>query len=132
MLMQIDQIIIRKRLRRDLGDLEQLAESIKKHGLLNPVIVTHDNILLAGERRLEAARLLGWKTIPARVIDRPGRIEEVEIEIDENIHRKPFTADEAGDAIELLDKLRNPGFFRKLLYSMITFFKRIAHLFKRK
>lgn len=131
MQMRIDEIIVSKRLRRDLGDLNELAESIEKHGLLNPVIVNHKKVLLAGERRLESAKLLGWETIPVRVLDNPSRIEELEIEIDENIHRKAFNPDEAGDAFILLDKLRNPGFFRKLLNTISAFFRKISGLFKK-
>ena len=132
MQMRIDEIIVRKRLRRDLGDLNTLAESIEKHGLLNPIIVNQKKVLLAGERRLESAKRLGWETIPVRVLENASRIEEVEIEIDENIHRKPFSMDEAGDAFELLEKLRNPGFFMRMLNALAAFFKKIASFFKKK
>jgi len=131
MQMRIDEIIVRKRLRRDLGELNELVESIEKHGLLNPVIINHKKILLAGERRLESAKLLGWDTIPVRILDNPNRIQELEIEIDENIHRKDFNPDEAADAFILLEKLRNPGFFRKLLDALSAFFKKIAGFFKK-
>ena len=132
MQMRIDEIIVRKRLRRDIGELEELAESIEKHGLLNPIIVNQKKVLLAGERRLESAKLLGWKTIPVRILDNPSRIEELEIEIDENIHRKAFNPDEAVDAFTLLEKLRNPGFFRRMINAISAFFRRIAGLFKKK
>ena len=131
MQMQIDEIIVKKRLRRDLGDLNELAESIEKHGLLNPIIVNNKKVLLAGERRLESAKLLGWKTIPVRILENPSRVEELEIEIDENIHRKSFNPDEAGDAFILLEKLRNPGFLRRLAAAIMSFFRRIASIFKK-
>ena len=126
MQMRIDEIIVRKRIRQDLGDLQDLAESLKKHGLINPVVVTRQKILVAGERRLESARLLGWETIPVRIIDNPDRIEILELEIDENVHRKAFTPDEAGDAFVMLDRLKNPGFFRRILIAIQRFFERIA------
>ncbi len=131
MQMRVDEIIVRKRIRRDLGDLNELSESIEKHGLLNPVIVNNRKVLLAGERRLEAVKLLNWKTIPVRILENPSKLEELEIEIDENLHRKPFNPDEAGDAFRLLEKLKHPGWFRKLLSAVGAFFRRIAAFFKK-
>ena len=132
MQMRINEIIVRKRLRRDLGDLNELAESIEKHGLMNPLIVNHNKVLLAGERRLESVKLLGWETVPVRILDNPTRIEELEIEIDENIQRKQFNPDEAIDAFTKLEKLRNPGFIRRLLNAVSAFFKKVASFFKKK
>jgi hypothetical protein len=60
----IDQIIVGPRFRKDLGDLASLAASIDELGLLQPIVVRPDGILIAGERRLRAAQLLGW-TEPA-------------------------------------------------------------------
>ncbi|MBI9105369.1 MAG: ParB N-terminal domain-containing protein [Spirochaetales bacterium] len=131
MQMRIDEIILRKRIRRDLGNLQGLSESLEKHGLINPIVVTHEKILIAGERRLESAKLLGWETIPVRIIEHPDRIQELEIEIDENIHRKAFTIDEAGDAFTMLDKLKNPGFFRRILIAIQRFFKKLKGFFKK-
>ena len=54
----IEEIKIGVRFRRDLGDLKSLAESIKAVGLLHPIVVTSDGLLIAGQRRLEASRLL--------------------------------------------------------------------------
>ena len=48
----IDEIIVGKRHRRDLGDIASLAKSIDAHGLLHPIVVTCDGRLIAGERRL--------------------------------------------------------------------------------
>jgi ParB family chromosome partitioning protein len=131
MQMRIDEIIVRKRIRRDLGNLQELAESLEKNGLINPIVISHNKILIAGERRLQSAKLLGWDTIPVRIIENPNRIQELEIEIDENIHRKAFTIDEAGDAFIMLDKLKNPGFFRRILIAIQRFFKKLAGLFKK-
>jgi ParB family chromosome partitioning protein len=52
-----------------LGDIPALAASIRKFGLLRPVLITPDNRLIAGRRRLEACKLLGWKTIPVNVVE---------------------------------------------------------------
>jgi hypothetical protein len=59
----IADIKIGERIRRDLGDIQPLQESIEDLGLLNPIHVTPDLRLLAGERRLRATTLLGWKEI---------------------------------------------------------------------
>jgi N6-adenosine-specific RNA methylase IME4 len=65
----IDQIQIGFRYRKDLGDLRSLADSIAEVGLLHPVVVTPEGRLIAGQRRLEACRLLGWPDIPVTVVD---------------------------------------------------------------
>jgi N6-adenosine-specific RNA methylase IME4 len=67
--MNIDQIQVGFRYRKDLGDLRSLAESIEEVGLLHPVVVTPEGRLIAGQRRLEACRLLGWRDVPVTVVD---------------------------------------------------------------
>ena len=66
--LRISDIIIKERHRKNLGDLEPLAHSIESVGLLHPVVVTPDNTLVAGERRLSAARSLGWEAVPVTVV----------------------------------------------------------------
>src|SRR3989344_351684 len=54
----------------DHGDLEDLVNSIKKHGILQPLIVSENNgqyQLIAGERRLRAAKILEIKTAPCLI-----------------------------------------------------------------
>jgi ParB family chromosome partitioning protein len=65
---RIDAIQIGDRYRTNLGDLKALADSIDTLGLIHPVVVTPDDELVAGGRRIEAAKLLGWDTIPVTVI----------------------------------------------------------------
>ncbi|WP_457298656.1 ParB N-terminal domain-containing protein [Phyllobacterium sp. P5_D12] len=60
----IADIIVGPRLRRDLGDIAGLAASIEALGLLQPIVVTPGNELIAGHRRLLACHRLGWTTIP--------------------------------------------------------------------
>jgi len=122
---KIDDIIVRKRIRKDLGDLTQLTESIRKHGLMNPVVVNTRNELVAGERRLESVKRLGWQTVPAHVINDLSELAKIEMELDENIHRRNLSADELADAFAILEKLRNPGFFRRLWCWIVNFFKRL-------
>jgi N6-adenosine-specific RNA methylase IME4 len=65
----IEKIDLGFRYRKDLGDLRPLADSIAEVGLLHPIVVTPDGRLIAGQRRLEACRLLGWDEVPVTVID---------------------------------------------------------------
>ncbi len=67
--MNIEKIQIGFRYRKDLGDLRTLAASIDDVGLLHPVVVTPEGRLIAGQRRLEACRLLGWSEVPVTVVD---------------------------------------------------------------
>jgi N6-adenosine-specific RNA methylase IME4/ParB-like chromosome segregation protein Spo0J len=88
----IDQIRVGQRHRKDMGDIAGLAASMAEHGLLHPIVVTPDGKLIAGARRLAAARLLGWKTIPVTVVDLDAVVKG---EWAENTHRKDFTWSEA-------------------------------------
>ncbi len=82
--------------RRDFDEeeLRTLAESLQSHGLLQPVIVRRmgeEYQLVAGERRLRAARLAGWEEVPVKVIDVDDR-EAAELAIVENVQRKDLNA----------------------------------------
>jgi N6-adenosine-specific RNA methylase IME4 len=68
-LMRIEEIQVGFRYRKDLGDLRSLADSIGEVGLLHPVVITPEGRLIAGQRRLEACRLLGWDEVPVTVVD---------------------------------------------------------------
>lgn len=71
-------------------ELNALAESLKEHDLLQPVLVRRVNgryQLISGERRLRAAVRAGWKTIPARVREADDRLVS-ELAIVENLQRK--------------------------------------------
>jgi hypothetical protein len=88
----IKDIIIGERHRHDMGDLAALAASIEAVGLLHPPVVDKNNVLVAGERRIRAALLLGWTDIQVTVVD----IAEIVLgEYAENEVRKDFTLSEA-------------------------------------
>jgi N6-adenosine-specific RNA methylase IME4 len=90
----ISEIVVGERHRRDLGDIAGLAKSIGDIGLLQPIAVTFDGHLIAGERRLRAVESLGWKTIPCTLL--PINLGEVvRGEFAENTCRKDFTLSEA-------------------------------------
>jgi ParB/RepB/Spo0J family partition protein len=87
----LDEIRVGPRHRKDLGDVSGLAASIEDIGLLHPIVVRPDGVLVAGERRLRAAELLGWSEIPATVVD----LDEIARgEFAENAIRKDFTLSE--------------------------------------
>src|SRR6266852_50893 len=89
--MHIDQIQVGFRYRKDLGDLRALAESIGEVGLLHPVVVTPEGRLIAGQRRLEACRLLGWIEVPATTVD---LLQAARGEAHENFVRKDLLPSE--------------------------------------
>lgn len=121
----ISDIKIKKRVRKDLGDIEMLKESLSHYGLMNPIIVNSQYELVAGHRRLEAAKSLGWSTIEAIVVDTKDKLLQLELELEENIQRKQFTDSELIDGYEALEKLRNPSFFRKLMMKLQGFFVKV-------
>lgn len=93
---RLDDITVGRRHRRDLGDVDALAASMGELGLLQPVVVDAAGRLLAGERRLAAARLLGWATIPVHVAaGLDDAVRALKAERDENTCRKPFAVSEA-------------------------------------
>jgi ParB/RepB/Spo0J family partition protein len=78
--------------RKDMGDLQSLADSIRQDGFLQPIGVTEKLELVFGERRLRAHRdILNKKTILARIVDVPSIIAG---EYAENEVRKDFTPSE--------------------------------------
>ena len=125
MQIRVDDIKVKKRVRRDMGDVKILAESMKKYGLLSPIVVNKSHELIAGRRRLEAARTLGWQTVSVAVVDREEDTEKLEMEIEENTTRKDFTTDELADGYISLDKLRNPSLIRRIWLAIKRFFRTI-------
>jgi N6-adenosine-specific RNA methylase IME4/ParB-like chromosome segregation protein Spo0J len=102
---KISDIVVSTRHRKDMGDIAGLAASMADLGLLHPIVIRPDNVLVAGERRLLAAKLLGWETIPVTVVhlDAVARGELAENEV-----RKDFTLSEAvaiKRALEPLEKV---------------------------
>ncbi len=122
MLMKIDDIKVRRRIRRDVGDLSGLKDSLRRYGLLNPITVNSRHELIAGERRLEAAKALGWERIAVNVVDISDKVSLLEMELEENNVRIPFTDDELLDGYAQLEKLRNPGPVRRFINAILDFF----------
>ena len=121
----INDIFVKKRIRRDMGDVEALAESMKHHGQISPILISRKNVLIAGQRRLEAAKHLGWRTINAVITESSGELERLELEVEENVQRRDFNMEEIAQATQKLYRLRNPGIFRRILNAIINFLKQI-------
>lgn len=79
------------RTRFDEESLKELAESVKRHGIVQPLVVRHMPTggfgLVVGERRLRAAKLAGLETVPAIVREVDGR-GGLEIALVENLQRE--------------------------------------------
>lgn len=89
---QIDSITVGVRHRKDPGDLNALMKSIEEVGLLQPVTITPDGVLICGWRRLEALRRLGRSTLNVWV--RSGisdQLSHLLAQQDENEQRKPLS-----------------------------------------
>jgi hypothetical protein len=74
-------------------EVNSYVESFKAVGMLNPVSITLDNVLVAGEGRLMAAQKLGWEKILCRRLLFPStdKVRLLKAELDENVMRKQFT-----------------------------------------
>ncbi|MFG3660281.1 ParB N-terminal domain-containing protein [Streptomyces sp. NPDC047706] len=104
----VNEIRLGERARMDLGDMTDLVDSIRHLGLLQPIVITADNQLIAGHRRLESVRRLGWDEVEATVAEHiHDAVDLLKAERDENTCRKPMTASELialGRQIEALEK----------------------------
>ncbi len=128
----IASIKIPNRVRKDLGDVQSLMDSLQRCGQLNPITVTRDMVLIAGHRRFEAASRLGWRMIDASVVDGIDEIRRLEIELEENIHRKDFSPEELLDGVRRLDDLRRPRPLKRIgralrkAFGALAFWRRIG------
>ena len=107
--MRIDAIKVDGRFRKDLGDLDSLASSIEARGLIHPPTVDPDLRLLAGRRRIEAMRNLGWTHVEVYVVDRiEDAAERLRVELEENTCRKAMTASEQYALGKRIEELERP------------------------
>src|SRR5215203_6134783 len=91
----------------DIEELENLAESIREHGVIQPLIVSPGQngiyVLIAGERRLQASRKAGLKTVPV-VIRHATDQQLLELAIIENVQRADLNAIEEAEAYQNMAK----------------------------
>lgn len=109
--------------RKDLGDVTELAESMKKHGVMqnltvipasaltadpedqpdaDKVSVISDFRALIGHRRLEAAKLAGLVEVPCQIRSKISRKEQVGIMLLENIQREDLTIQEQAQGFQMM------------------------------
>lgn len=103
----IDSIVVGTRHRKDPGDLQPLMESIEQLGLLQPVTITPEGVLVCGWRRLEAVRQLGYRSMKVWV--RSGisdKLEALLAQQDDNELHKPLNELEKASLYRELKALR--------------------------
>ncbi len=128
MKLNISEIRVGNRIRRDPGDLSELKDSMRRLGLLQPILVDTNNILVAGYRRLESAKALGWDSIETRLVDVQDKRDRLIIEADENITRRDFTPDELEKADQLMERYSREGWLWRV---MAWFLDLIDRIFRR-
>ena len=90
----------------DEKSLKELAESIREKGIIQPITVrTRDKgyELIAGERRLRAAKLAGLTEVPAHVLEIEDDVEMMEMALIENIQRENLNVVEEAEAYAMLN-----------------------------
>lgn len=83
--------------RKDLGDLAELAESIKVHGIIVPLVLNKNKELMAGHRRVAAAKMAGLKTAPYIIKDGE---DGFAVSMVENLQRKDLNPIEEAQAYQ--------------------------------
>jgi ParB family transcriptional regulator, chromosome partitioning protein len=87
-------------LRKDVGNLADLSNSIKEKGLLQPILVRNKQEyyeIIAGRRRYEACKELGWRKIICHIVELDDK-EAFEVSLIENIQRKTLNPIEEAEA----------------------------------
>lgn len=105
--MKIDEIIVKDRIRKDTGGMMELINDIKANGLINPVTINTDHVLLAGYRRLTACKALGMEDIPVHMVSTESEEQDLKVEISENEIRKEFTMTERLDYARRLQRIES-------------------------
>ena len=101
--MKIIDIKVGDRFRKDLEDIKTLASSIQEIGLLQSIVVNQDNELIAGQRRLEACKILGRTEVSTTIVNLDHMING---EFHENAVRKGFTLTERVAILLEIEKRR--------------------------
>ncbi len=90
----IDRNPFQPRVDFDQAEMEELAASVKRHGMIQPIVLRRKGErfeIVAGERRYRAAKLAGWTKVPACLLDVDDRTT-AELALTENIQRKDLNA----------------------------------------
>lgn len=102
----VEAVTVGPRHRTDFGDIDELAASIEREGLLQPITITPEGLLVCGARRLAAIKQLGWRKtnvwVRSGISDKLGHLLA---EQDENTLHKPLTQQEAAALYRELKEL---------------------------
>jgi ParB family chromosome partitioning protein len=117
-IVKIADVYVKDRIRKDLGDIDSLCNSIREYGIIQPIVLTTDNnenyrgtTLVAGGRRLTAVKRLGWtELVHARDFIWRGEENDFQrrsVELEENLRRKELSWQEQLTAKqELMDLMQ--------------------------
>jgi len=131
MIIPIKDIKISSRIRQDLGELDTLAQSIQKMGLIHPVIISERYELLSGHRRLEACKSLGMETIEAKIVTiGDDDLTKIDWEYHENIGRKDLDVSETKRYVTQRERFMMPT-YKSVWVKMCAFLKRILFFWKK-
>jgi ParB family transcriptional regulator, chromosome partitioning protein len=93
------------RQRRELTNIEELASSIDRLGLIHPLVVDREHILISGERRFMAVTSLGWTHVSCQYYDELDPYGKKELELDENVKRQDLPWQDRVAAVKELDEI---------------------------
>ena len=95
-----------RRQRRELKDIDELANSIAKTGLIHPPVIQRSGELRVGERRFEAIKRLNWLRCPVQFIEDLDEHELQLVELEENIKRLDLEWQEECAAVERYHRMK--------------------------
>ena len=93
--------------RKDLGDVTELADSVKKNGIMQnltviPIEGTEEFYVLIGNRRMEACLQAGLEEVPCRIVSNISKKEQVGIMLEENMQRSDLTIIEQAEGFQMM------------------------------
>lgn len=107
---RLAEVILRESPRAGLGDIPRLADSIKANGLLQPIVVTPDKVLVFGHRRLVALKRLGWQSAPfVEVTDRFEALKVADEQRHEHTEERLLLPSEIGSYAQFISDLESDG-----------------------
>jgi len=110
MKLKVSEVKVGHRFREVFEGMEELKASIKKYGIIEPIVIDETNTLIAGERRLRAHKELGLEEIEVRYMNDLDTLTKKQIELEENIQRQAFTWQEEVAAKEQIHKIKKELF----------------------
>src|SRR5437016_4507688 len=116
----LSEIKILDRQRKEFGNVEELANSLARYGLLQPIVIDDSNTLIAGHRRVLAAMQLGWTEIDAMQRSGLDDLARRELELEENIRRKDLVWPEEVRAVRDLFRMRQARYGSTKMHSSIS------------